>query len=261
MTTDVGDTLGLFAAGIVLLALFIASYSRRSTWLALGSMALSLAALAGYLFLAKIHDPSQARTTLDWIESRLPLVMDRQMADELAASLERIAAYRPCAAGECARVAIEASPPVAPSAAKREPMQAAATAPGWFDTRPEPKVATYPVAWSLDDGGAQAPVTSPWGFSIEGTNVAGDALEDVHAVLKPDATDREIELALDVEGPAREAGEAIPPKARFNLISAAAYDAKQGGAILTFRYIQAGQTKSSILYLTPAMLSRLASRG
>ena len=61
-------------------------------------------------------------------------------------------------------------------------MQASATA-GWFDTQAEPKAATYPVAWSFDDRDAQAPVTSPWGFSINGTNVASEALEDVHSVL------------------------------------------------------------------------------
>ena len=139
-------------------------------------------------------------------------------------------------------------------------MQASATA-GWFDTQAEPKAATYPVAWSLDDGDAQAPVTSPWGFSINGTNVASEALEDVHAVLKPDSTEREIELALDVEGPALDPQAVIPPNARFGLISATPYDAKQGGAILTFRYVQAGQHKSSILYLSPSMVARLASRG
>ena len=226
-----GDTLGLFAAGIVLLLLLIASYSRRSTWLALGSMALSIAVVAACLLLVAIRDPSQGRVRLAWIESKLPLVLDEQTADALAASLERIAAAPPCATA------------------------------GWFDTQAEPKAATYPVAWSLDDGDAQAPVTSPWGFSINGTNVASEALEDVHAVLKPDSTEREVELALDVEGQAHDAQAVIPPNARFGLISATPYDAKQGGAILTFRYVQAGQRKSSILYLSPSMVARLASRG
>ena len=250
-----GDTLGLFAAGIVLLLLLIASYSRRSTWLALGSMALSIAVVAACLLLVAIRDPSQGRVRLSWIESKLPLVLDQQTADALSASLERIAAAPPCGTAECSTVASEPPPP-----AEHEPMQASATA-GWFDTQAEPKAATYPVAWSLDDRDAQAPVTSPWGFSINGTNVASEALEDVHAVLKPDSTEREIELALDVEGPAHDAQAVIPPNARFGLISATPYDAKQGGAILTFRYVQAGQRKSSILYLSPSMVARLASRG
>jgi hypothetical protein len=248
--------LGLFAAGIVLLLLLIASYSRRSTWLALGSMALSIAVVAACLLLVAIRDPSQGRVRLAWIESKLPLVLDQQTADAVAASLERIAAVRPCAAAECDAPAADPPPPLV----EREPMQASATA-GWFDTQAEPKAATYPVAWSLDDGDAQAPVTSPWGFSINGTNVASEALEDVQAVLKPDSTEREIELALDVEGPAHDAQAVIPPNARFGLISATPYDAKQGGAILTFRYVQAGQRKSSILYLSPSMVARLASRG
>ena len=49
-------------------------------------------------------------------------------------------------------------------------------------------------------------------------------------------TEREIELALDVEGPALEAEGVIPPNARFGLISATPYDAKQGGTMLTFGY-------------------------
>ena len=79
--------MGLFAAGIVLLLLLIASYSRRSTWLALGSMALSIAVVAACLFLVAIRDPSQGRVRLAWIESKLPLVLDQQTADALAASL------------------------------------------------------------------------------------------------------------------------------------------------------------------------------
>ena len=105
-----GDTLGLFAAGIVLLLLLIASYSRRGTWLALGSMALSIAVVAACLFLVAICDPSQGRVRLAWIESKLPLVLDQQTADALAASLERIAAAPPCAAAECATAASAAAP-------------------------------------------------------------------------------------------------------------------------------------------------------
>jgi hypothetical protein len=243
-----GITLSLFAAGIVLFVLLIASYSRRGTWLALGSMALSMALLFGCLVLATTHDRSQVRSRLAWVANKLPFLLDQQTFADLAASLERV--------------------PVAPSPAspviEREPMQAAATT-GWFETKPEPKAdSQYPVAWQLDDRDAPLPVSSPWGFSISGTNVASEALEEVHAVLKPDSTGREIELVVDVEGRALEAGAVIPPNAQFSLISAAPYgdDAKPtGGAILTFRYMQAGQRKSSILYLTPSMVARFASRG
>jgi hypothetical protein len=238
--------LSLFAAGVVIFALLIASYSGRRTWLALGSLAISLAVLFGCLFLATLHDPSQVRARLAWVADNLPFVLDRQTAAELATSFERLA-----------------SASTAPTpAAEPEPMRAAATDTGWFE--PDAKAASQsPVAWDLDDPDTRLPVSSPWGFSISGTNVAGHALENVQAVLKPDSTQLEMELVLDVDGRAPEAGAVIPPDARFSLISATPFGdgAKQaGGAILTFRYVQSGQRKTSILYLTPAMISRLASR-
>jgi hypothetical protein len=211
-------------------------------------MAISLAVLFGCLLLATLHDPSQVRARFAWIADNLPFVLDQQTAAELATSLERLAS---------------ASMVQAP-AATPEPMRAAATDTGWLEMKPDAKATSQsPVAWDLDDPDTRLPVSSPWGFSISGTNVAGHALEDVQAVLKPDSTQLEMELALDVDGRAPEAGTVIPPDARFSLISATPFGdgAKQaGGAILTFRYVQAGQRKTSILYLTPAMISRLASR-
>jgi hypothetical protein len=254
--------LSLFAAGIALLALFIASYSRRGTWIALGSIAMSMALLFGCLFLATSHDRSQLRTRLAWAASELPLVLNQP--EQLAASLERLQAQSPCNAKQPGCGTEMAA---APRRAEREPVQAAATA-GWFDTKPDAKAnAQSPVAWTLDDGEIQRPVTSPWGFSIGGTNVSDEALEQVQAVLKPDATEREMPLALSVEGAGGDGerdGSVIPAEARFSLFSAAPDEGasgQTGGAILTFRYVQAGQRKSSILYLTPAMVARFANRG
>ncbi len=242
-----GITLSLFAAGIVLFVLLIASYSRRGTWLALGSMALSMAVLFGCLILATTHDRSQVRTRLAWIAGKFPSVLDRQTAADLAASLER----SPVAAS-----------PASPSPA-REAMQADATA-GWLETKPDPKVdSPYPVAWRLDDRDVQPSSSGTEGFSISGTNVSDQALEQVQAVLKPDASNREVELALTVEGHKVGDGTVIPAEARFSLVAANPNQdgAEQiRGAILSFRYVQAGQRKSSILYLTPSMLSRFANR-
>jgi len=257
----VGDTLSLFAAGVALLALFIASYSRRSTWIALGSIAMSMALLFGCLFLATIHDRSHLRTRLAWVASKLPLVLDWQTAAELAASLERLQAPSPCGAGQPGCGTEMAA---APLLAEREPVQAAAATAGWFDTKPDPKANSQsPVAWNLDDRDVQLPVTSPWGFSISGTNVSDEALEQVQAVLKPDASQRELELALDIEGHVLEDGTVIPAGARFSLVSESPDEdgSRLGGAILTFRYVQVGQRKTSILYLTPAMVARFATRG
>jgi len=252
--------LSLFAAGVALLALFIASYSRRSTWIALGSMTMSMALLFGCLFLATIHDRSRVRTSLAWVASKLSLVLDRQTAEQVAASLERLQAPSPCVAGQAGCGTEMAAPPLA----EREPVQAAATTAGWFDAKPDPKaISQSPVAWTLDDREVQRPVTSPWGFSISGTNVSDEALEQVQAVLKPDASQRELELALDIEGHVLEDGTVIPAGARFSLVSESPDEdgSRLGGAILSFRYVQAGQCKTSILYLTPAMVARFATRG
>jgi hypothetical protein len=254
--------LSLFAAGIVLFVLLIASYSGRGTWIALGSMALSAALLFGCLFLASVHDRSQVRSSLAWVASELPRVLDRQTVDELAASLERLQAPSPCGAGQPSCGTETAA---APLVDEGEPVQAAATTAGWFDTKPDPKANSQsPVAWTLDDRDVQRPVTSPWGFSISGTNVSDQALEQVQAVLKPDSTVREVPLALSIEGDGVGDGSSIPADARFSLFSAAPQEGasgQTGGAILTFRYVQAGQRKTSILYLTPAMVARFANRG
>lgn len=224
-------------------------------------MALSAALLFGGLFLANVHDPSQMRASLAWVADKLPLVLDRQTAERLAASLDQIQAFSPCRAGQsgCAAEAVPAAqPPV-----EDEPVQAAATSPAWFETKPQPPAGSQaPIAWQLDARDAQGPVTSPLGFSIQGTNASDRAMEQVQAVLKPDSTQREVPLALLVDGDGVQDGGVIPAAANFTLFSATADDgaAKQGGgAILTFRYVQAGQRKSSILYLTPAMVARLAS--
>jgi len=254
--------LSLFAAGIVLFILLIASYSGRGTWIALGSMAMSMALLFGCLFLATNHDRSRVQASLAWAESKLPLVLDRQTAEQLAALIERIQAPSPCGDGQpgCGPEAA-----AAPRRAEPEPMQAAATAPGWFDAKPDPKATPQsPVAWHLDDREAQLPVTSPWGFSISGTNVSDQALEQVQAVLKPDATKFAVPLALSLDGDVAGDGSVIPADTSFSLFSATPDDGalgQSGGAILTFRYVQDGQHKSSIVYLTPAMVARFASGG
>jgi hypothetical protein len=222
-------------------------------------MMLSMAVLFGCLFLVTIHDGNQVRPRLDWLASTLTLALDRQTLDKLAASLERTETPAPCAAGQ---PGCGAAPAAAPRRAEPEPVQAAAA--GWFDPKPEPKPnARSPIAWELDAPGVQLPVTSPWGFSLGGTNVSDQALEQVQAVLKPDSTGREVALALDVEGSLAEDRPVIPAGARFSLVSDSPDEdgASSGGAILSFRYVQAGQRKTSILYLTPSMLARFANRG
>jgi hypothetical protein len=258
----VGDALSLFAAGVALFALLIASYTGRSTWIALASTALSVAMFVGLLFFATVHEPGQVRARLAWIANELSLVADRQTAHDLESVLEPPALPLPCDPSEGPGCPATTGAET-PAATEPAPVQAAATAPGWFDTKPDAKANSQSsVAWSLDDRDVQRPVTSPWGFSIGGTNVSDEALEQVQAVLKPDATMREMPLALSVEGDGAGDGSVIPADAKFSLFSAAPDDAagQTGGAILSFRYVQAGQRKTSILYLTPAMVARFANR-
>jgi hypothetical protein len=286
--------LSLFAAGAALLALLFASYSRRSTWLALGSTAMSMAALVGLLFVMTSPDQSQVRTRLAWVGSKLPLVLNGQVPDDLITAFEHLLTPSSCDASRrpgCRTVASAEPPAVAsteppavasteppavasteppatasaePPAVRREAMQAAATT-GWLESKPESKsTSPSPVRWLLGDQHGQASSSSAEGFSISGTNVSDQALEQVHAVLKPDASQREVSLALNVDGHKSEAGAVIPAGARFSLVSEIPNGdgLKQfGGAILSFRYIQAGQRKTSILYLTPSMVARFANRG
>jgi hypothetical protein len=238
------------AASVVLLALLFASYSQRSTWIALGSMTLSMAALIGFILFAAARHPSQVRVPLAWIEGELQSVLDRETVAGLKSAFERAAI-----SASAARVG-------APSPG-RDAMQAAST-PNWLETEAAPKaISQSPVLWALDDPRARISAGSAEGVSIGGTNVSGQALEEVHAALKLDASQRELKLALRIEG--QNAGDAaIPTGARFSLVSASPDegDLEPGlGAVLTFRYIQAGQRKTSILYLTPEMISRLASGG
>ena len=116
------------------------------------------------------------------------------------------------------------------------------------------------MTWFLDD--PNAPVVAPIedGFAIGGINTSDQDLSQVHATLKPDGSGREIALALKVEGRvARNA--VIPAGTRFSFGSDTPEDAEpSAGAILTFRYVIAGQQKAAILYLSAATIARFASR-
>ena len=285
--------MSLLAAGLALFILLIASYSGRAAWIALGSATLSMAALVGVLFLAASQDPGQVRAGAAWVANELSLVADRPTVEHLKSAVERLSTALSCEAAQkpgCTTAASADTPPAAPEA-----MQAAATT-SWLEPEatPEPVVqeppkqelakqgpqklelakqepqkqeargaSKSPVAWRLDDAGVQISSGGAGGFSVGGMNVSDKALEQIHAVLKPDGTQREMPLSLSVEGQSSEPGTSIPAGARFSLASATPNEdgsETSGGAILSFRYVQAGQRKSSILYLTPATVARLANR-
>ena len=285
--------MSLLAAGLALFILLIASYSGRAAWIALGSATLSMAALVGVLFLAASQDPGQVRAGAAWVANELSLVADRPTVEHLKSAVERLSTALSCEAAQkpgCTTAASADTPPAAPEA-----MQAAATT-SWLEPEatPEPVVqeppkqelakqgpqkqelvkqepqkqeargaSKSPVAWRLDDAGVQISSGGAGGFSVGGMNVSDKALEQIHAVLKPDGTQREMPLSLSIEGQSSEPGTSIPAGARFSLASATPNEddsETSGGAILSFRYVQAGQRKSSILYLTPATVARLANR-
>jgi hypothetical protein len=213
-------------------------------------MALSIALLAGLMLFAASRHPAQVREPLAWLESQLQPMLDRETLAGFKSAFERVASH-----ASASRVAA--------SSPGGEAMQAASS-PNWLETRPAPAyVSGSPILWALDDPAAHISSDSADVLSIAGTNISDQALEEVQTVLKPDTTQRELKLALRVEGQPAEA-KAIPAGARFSLVSTMADNgdlSPGGGAILTFRYVQAGRGSTSILYLTPEMLSRLTGGG
>lgn len=251
----------LIAAGIVVFALLLASYSTRRTWIALGSMAVSIALLFGALVLYSAQYPGQIRPALTQIAEELPPGWD-QPALAIASAIEQ-------ASTSLARAAkSRAERP----AAAHEPLQAATTT-NWFAATSEPQVQTpakpepapepaaapdAPIEWQLE---APASADSET-FQLGGTNVSSQPLEKVRAVLKPDTDTANVALTIHVDGQAGD-GMVIPPGAKFNLVAPALSDAaaaELGGAILSLAYVQEGKRKKAIMYLTPPMLGKLANR-
>jgi hypothetical protein len=247
-----GEELTLFAASVVLGALLVASYGTRRIWLAGLSIALSAAVVAGVIFMATTETPAEGRAKLAWLAEKVPVVFDRQMLDTVTASLAYISTW-------AVQDSVSGGPPsVESSSAPPQPMQTASTTTSWFGADSAPKAkANSPVVWFLDD--PNAPVVSPVedGFAISGVNTSDQDLSQVHATLKPDGSRREIALALKVEGRAAEGKAVIPAGARFSFGSETPEGA---GAILTFRYVYAGQQKAAILYLSADTIARFASR-
>jgi spore germination cell wall hydrolase CwlJ-like protein len=124
--------LSLFAAGVVVFVLFVASYSRRSTWLALGSMSMSMALVFGCLFLSTVRDHSQVRMSFAWAASKLRLVLDRQIAHDLAVAVEHLTASPRCDIGrqECSAATSAALLPT--NGVAKQPAAAA----GWTESQP-----------------------------------------------------------------------------------------------------------------------------
>ena len=240
----------LLVSGIVLFALLMASYSQRSSWIALGSVTISIALVIGFVFLSVNQVPSPLGQGLARLAQELPPEWD-QHARNLAAGVERVS------------TALASSKKRAEA---RKPILAASIS-QWFSSEPktdaerppEPAPAAIPsdgpIKWYFDE----PPLAASETLRLNGANISAQSLEDVEAVLKPDSGAGELALTLDVEGRNGKDGAVIPPGARFSLAAKTLTmdEFKQlGGAILSFAYVQAGRRKTSIMYLTPPMLGQ-----
>jgi hypothetical protein len=134
------------------------------------------------------------------------------------------------------------------------------------------RASRFPVVWQLDRANRPIFVTGMagkdvWvkGIAIRGENISNETLTAVGGVLKPDLSNAEINLSVDVAGDA--AAAEIPP-GTFTLnyafpqtapgqqlgISAKEFLSTYGGMIFTFHYTQLGHETTRIEYLSPSML-------
>jgi spore germination cell wall hydrolase CwlJ-like protein len=113
-------------------------------------MSMSMALVFGCLFLSTVHDHSQVRMRFAWAASKLPLVLDRQIANDLAVALEHLATSPRCDIGPQGCSAATRAALLPTKGVAKQPAAAA----GWTETKSDPKaMSRYPVAWrqAVDD--------------------------------------------------------------------------------------------------------------
>ena len=260
----------LLIAGIVLLLLFVATYSQRRTWIALGSTALTIVLIAGCIFFSTAQGSSQIHDGLAQLVKALPAGWDQpalkltaaieQASTSLARARKKAAARepQPILTASIARWFTWAPKSGAETGPEPEPTPAALAEakPALAETEAAPD---SPIKWFLD----QPALTTSESFRLSGASVSDQPLKAVRAVLKPDSGGNKIILALDVEGHNSGDGATVPPGTRFSLAAESLTEdevLRLGGAILSFAYVQAGRRKTSIIYLTPPMLARRSAR-
>jgi hypothetical protein len=236
---------------------------------------MSLAALSGSALLSTVHDPSKARDGLMRLAYQLPLALDQRPVDVLTTVIEQ-SSSKNCGVKARSRSVTAAGRTESPvfhdsnvprsagsSPEARQAMQAASTA-SWLEAKKDSEDASRSsVIWLLNEPSVLVASETAPRFAVSGINVSDQTLRGVHGTLKPDSSQQELKLALKVQGN-KFGGDTIPAGARFSLESELpkADSPKQlAGAILTFRYINTGQQKTTIMYLTPSIIARLAKRG
>ena len=265
----------LFAASVALLALF-ASYAGRGTWLACGSTAMSMAVLGGCIFFSTIEVPSHVRAGLLRLASQLSPVLVQKTLDVGTAAIEQVSTYSVCDEEErpgCLTSAGRIESPTFHDIEGPRRAEVASAAPqaidatstiGWLEAKRNSNgAARSPVIWLFDEPGAPVWSDIAPGFLITGINVSDETLSRVHGTLKPDSSQRELELPLSLQENNLEGETVIPSGARFSLGFGTpnTNSREQDGAIFTFSYTYDGEERASIMYLTPAMITRSAIRG
>lgn len=250
----------LIAAGIIVFILLLASYSTRKTWIALGSMAVSITLLIGALLLFTAQDAEKIHSGFATLAKKLPDGWEQPLF-HLTAAIGQAST----AVANAIKTRAEKLGPV------QETLQATLTS-DWFGATSDVQIAApdKPEAEPTAEPEPEPSATIAWRLQpadgeilqLGGTNVSGHALEKVRAILKPDSDTEKLELILQIEGQTAGAT-TIPPGASFDLVAPALTGdeaAEFGGAILSLGYVQQGQRKKAIMYLTPPMLGRVATR-
>jgi hypothetical protein len=184
-----------------------------------------------------------------WLAGQLSIVLDEQTLDDPTSAMARRSSAAVCDVNKkpgCTRE-MKAGTIISSFDLKRDIEKSSGT----------------PVTWLLDEPRPLVSSSRAVGFLISGINLSDSTLTEVRGALKPDTTEGELELALNVQGKKIEGKGAIPPGARFSLgleITKTNSQNQFGGAIFIFRYIYAGQQTALFWHLTPSMTARLGKR-
>ena len=245
--------MSILVAGVAVFALLVTSYGRRGAWLAGCSTALSLTTFIGLILASTAREPSIVRAHLTTLMHQLDSKLDQATLRGLAAVIAPASGCDATSDRDCAPVKQLSSPVGARHAAAASNKAAKAAQARAIDTASASVEAPgSPLAWLSDPPSVAA---SSSRLLIGGINRSDEPLRQVRATLKPDAMKREIALRLNVLDGNGDEPAVIPPGAHFTLELEVEPKAI-GGAIFAFRYVYAGKQRSSIWYLTPAMLAR-----
>ena len=191
----------LLIAGTVLFLLFVATYSKRSTWVLLGSTALSIVLIAAVVFLSTADKSNPVRDGLAGLAAKLPSGWDRRTLD-LANAIEQVSV---ASAAARKRATERATEPVLANSVS--------SIADWSDWTSEPPPAVKAEAKPQPAANAIASITEWFDWTSE---PAQETVEDISV----QETDEDISAEIDL-GPAPRA-ETAP---RAEPVPAAASDA------------------------------------